>query len=147
MSETTANGLVSLSYISNSIVPPGVPQQRQFGQILEISRAKNPRLSITGALLFHDERWLQVLEGGREKVEALFATIRSDNRHDNVVHQGTLAIDERQFASWSMAFLDPGAAGLAFCGLSLKELQESETASAAPVIEWMREKLVGAEPN
>ena len=80
-------------------------------------------------------------------MEALFATIRSDNRHDNVVHQGTLAIDERQFASWSMAFLDPGAAGLAFCGLSLKELQESETASAAPVIEWMREKLVGAEPN
>ena len=141
------NDLVSLNYISSSVLLPGLEQREQFAQILEFSQHKNRLLNVTGALLFHDERWLQVLEGESRAVEDLFDTIRQDPRHENVVHQGTIPITERRFADWSMAFLHPGAAGLAFCGLSLKELQESEPASAAPVIEWMREKLEGMEPN
>ena len=145
--EKSKSELVSLSYISNSVLLPGMEQREQFAQILETSRLKNSALDVTGALLFHDERWLQVLEGQRCAVEELFETIRRDPRHDRVTHQGTHPASKRYFADWSMAFLDPGAAGLAFCGLSLKELQETETVSAAPIIEWMRDKLVGTQPN
>lgn len=141
MGTLQSTGFVGLSYISNSVLLPGVEQQDQFAQILDVSLRKNADLGVTGALLFHDERWLQVLEGPQKVVEDLFATIRRDPRHENVTHQGTLPIASRQFAEWSMAFIDPGAAGAAFCGVSLKELQETETASAAPVIEWMKQVL------
>ena len=49
--------------------------------ILEQSRRNNPARGITGLLCFVDDVFVQVLEGGRDPVCHLFATIFRNDRH------------------------------------------------------------------
>lgn len=70
--------------------------------ILEQSRARNPRLGITGVLCFSDDLFIQVLEGGRDEVCELYNTIVRDDRHQNVRILSFEEIRERRFGSWTM---------------------------------------------
>lgn len=76
--------------------------------ILSKARQKNSRLGVTGALLYYDERFAQVLEGPPEALDGLLAAIERDVRNRQV----TVALDtpatKRDFPDWSMAF---GAVG------------------------------------
>jgi hypothetical protein len=59
---------------------------------------------VTGALcLCSNERiFIQVLEGGRAAVNALYRKLLADARHTEVVLLAYEEIDERRFAGWSM---------------------------------------------
>jgi hypothetical protein len=70
--------------------------------ILRQSTANNPRAGITGVLCCSGEVFLQVLEGGRMPVSALYNRIANDPRHHDVVLLSYEEIDERRFAGWSM---------------------------------------------
>ncbi|UCH18087.1 MAG: BLUF domain-containing protein [Burkholderiales bacterium] len=70
--------------------------------ILKKSRAENPKLGVTGALCFSDGIFLQVLEGGRDVVNALYKRIVADPRHTDVILLRYQEIGERRFAGWSM---------------------------------------------
>ena len=50
-------------------------------ELLAQARANNARLGITGLLLYGEGAFLQLLEGPRQSVESLYATIREDPRH------------------------------------------------------------------
>lgn len=140
-----AEQLFSLSYVSSCVLAPGSEQRSGFAAILDESRRNNQRWRITGALLFYDEMFLQVLEGSRQSVEALFATIRRDRRHTRIHHLGTDPIVARRFARWSMAFVNPGHVGAAFVGVSLARLRDHEMVSAEPVLDAMLERLKAEE--
>jgi len=72
--------------------------------ILNTSRSNNLRLNITGLLLYHEGSILQILEGEREVIYALFNKIGLDKRHKSIIKLLDKNIKERSFADWSMGF-------------------------------------------
>jgi hypothetical protein len=69
---------------------------------LKKSKANNPGQGITGVLCYSGGVFLQVLEGGRAAISALYNKIINDPRHRDVMLLSFEEIAERGFASWSM---------------------------------------------
>ena len=95
--------IYSLAYESQASVPVTTPD---LLELLAHSRENNARVGVTGILLYRRGTFLQVLEGPRERVDALYAVIARDERHHAV--STVLAEDrrERRFPDWTMAFAD-----------------------------------------
>lgn len=70
--------------------------------ILEVSRARNPGLGITGVLCHGGDVFMQVLEGGRTPVNDLYNRIVRDARHEQVMLLHYREVPERRFGSWTM---------------------------------------------
>ncbi len=91
--------LVRLMYASRATEPV---TQEMLVAILRKSTANNPGCGVTGVLCFSGDVFLQVLEGGRSKVSALYNRIVGDPRHKDVELLSYEEIDERCFAGWAM---------------------------------------------
>ena len=76
-------------------------------QILVDARTGNEARGVTGALIYVDGVFVQILEGERRSLDALLASINADSRHDSmkVFHEGDIA--QRAFSDWRMAYLSP----------------------------------------
>jgi hypothetical protein len=94
--------------------------------ILRKSRTNNTLTGITGVLCFSGGIFLQVLEGGRSPVNALYQRIANDRRHGDVVLLSYEEITERSFAGWSMGQVNLGRLNPALL------LKYSETAVLDP---------------
>jgi len=77
----------------------------ELERILEDARVGNEARGITGALIYVDSVFFQVLEGEREAVRTLMASIARDPRHHAVKIFYQAEIAERAFGTWRMAFL------------------------------------------
>lgn len=75
---------------------------KTMDEILQKSRKNNPANGITGILCHSGEVFLQVLEGGRSQVNALYSMIVSDNRHKDVTILHYEEVTERCFSGWTM---------------------------------------------
>ncbi|WOT06907.1 BLUF domain-containing protein [Shewanella youngdeokensis] len=86
-----------------SVSPKGLSDS-DLKDILEKARAKNLQFGVTGMMVYHDREIMQILEGDKKEVQALFQTIFEDDRHTSVevFYQGD--IKNRAFSEWSMAF-------------------------------------------
>lgn len=84
-----------------------------IAQILGTSQRNNARCEVTGALLFNEGAFAQVLEGPRQAVEATFERIQRDMRHGEVMILQCAPVSERGFPNWSMAFVGRSAHGRA----------------------------------
>jgi len=115
--------LVRLMYASRAT---DAVDQEALLAILRQSKAGNATLGITGVLCFSEGIFLQVLEGGRMQVNALYNRIAADKRHRDVVLLTYDEIGERSFAGWSM-----GQVNLARLNPALL-LKYSETATLDP---------------
>jgi hypothetical protein len=73
-------------------------------ELLQTSRLNNQRDGVTGALLFHRDRFIQIMEGADEMVLSRFATIAADPRHRDVRKMREKSIETRQFPAWTMGF-------------------------------------------
>jgi hypothetical protein len=91
--------LVRLMYASRAA---GSLDQEGLAAILKKSVANNPAAGVTGVLCFSGKIFLQVLEGGRAQVSALYNRIAQDPRHHDVMLLSYEEIEERSFAGWSM---------------------------------------------
>jgi Sensors of blue-light using FAD len=74
--------------------------------LLAKARKKNERLGVSGMLVYHDDSFLQVLEGDDKIVQSLYEQILSDGRHANCVMLLKAFIDRRCFGDWTMGFAD-----------------------------------------
>ena len=73
--------------------------------LLRHSRGYNAQRGLTGLLLYAaDGRFLQVLEGEREEVDALYQRIRQDARHTACMALLAGPLATRRFAEWRMGF-------------------------------------------
>jgi len=72
--------------------------------LLVQSRRNNEQAGITGALVYGDGQFMQVLEGDEAAVMDCYQRIAQDPRHDAVFKLADKAIEERYFVNWSMAF-------------------------------------------
>ena len=97
----------------------------EIQRLLEQSRASNARLGITGALLFNEGRFVQILEGDETPVMALLGDIQRDSRHTDVDVLPPRIVPARSFAEWAMAFVgvSPEARGY-YRDFSLRERLE-----------------------
>ena len=93
--------MLSIAYVSVATTPMTVDDIRD---LLVLSRSNNARDGITGALLYHRDRFIQIVEGDDETVRDRFATIASDPRHRSVNVMREKAIAARQFPQWTMGF-------------------------------------------
>ena len=78
-----------------------------LAKILADARAGNRARHITGALIYVEDVFLQVLEGDRDVVRAVMANIARDSRHGSVKVFHEAEVDAPTFGSWSMAYLSP----------------------------------------
>ncbi|MCE4554029.1 BLUF domain-containing protein [Pelomonas cellulosilytica] len=95
--------LVRLMYASRATA---AMTDADFTAILKASREHNPAEGITGLLCFSDGVFVQVLEGGRNAVNARYKRIVEDHRHRDVVLLGYEEIVERAFPGWTMGHVN-----------------------------------------
>ena len=97
--------LHSIAYFSRSnLEGDEVALKAQVMDILATAWRKNRQRNLTGALLFSDGCFAQVLEGPREALEEIFEAIECDTRHSDVTILHFHPVAERSFPGWSMAF-------------------------------------------
>jgi len=75
-----------------------------IAKILSVAREFNAQNGITGCLLFHNNQFLQLLEGDKEKVKELYVKIKDDQRHLDVMLMAEGEKNKRDFESWHMVY-------------------------------------------
>ena len=91
--------LVRLLYASRAV---GNIECAAIQDIMQQSHSHNPANGITGILCHSDKLYMQVLEGGRDAINALYAKILRDARHTDVVLLHYEEICERRYGGWTM---------------------------------------------
>lgn len=96
--------LFRLIYVSrNASREEGAGVENEADRILRASRRNNPHRGVTGALLYNDDCFAQVLEGPLAEVEQVFELIQCDPRHADVTVLDAGPVARRDFAAWAMA--------------------------------------------
>lgn len=70
--------------------------------ILAESQRNNERDGLTGALAAHRNRYIQVVEGPAQSLDALLRRLESDPRHRDIILLGREPIETRLFGPWRM---------------------------------------------
>lgn len=76
----------------------------ELNLLLKTSQQNNTKLNVTGVLLFIEGCFLQILEGEKSAVEALYNKVKNDNRHHHILKIFAGETKERVFKKWSMGF-------------------------------------------
>lgn len=113
-----------ISYVSSAAKDV---KQEQIEAILNVARATNPGLGITGVLLYRGGIFLQLLEGPEDKVTDLYKKIEKDPRHTNVIKLFEEHKNPRIYTDWSMAY---------------KELNDLDLKLVNEILSW--NKLISA---
>jgi hypothetical protein len=77
--------------------------------ILPRAAEKNRALGVTGLLLADDRSFIQILEGPRASVSAVFQQISQDRRHSGVVLVEMTEIAALSYPRWGMAYVNDPA--------------------------------------
>ncbi len=113
MIDSSTTPLVRVVYQSASLISRVEGAFRaELASILEASARRNPKLGVTGVLIYERGRWVQLLEGPADSVDALLDDIEIDVRHGLFHILWRTPADSRMFEQWSMAFMDAAAAPL-----------------------------------
>jgi hypothetical protein len=99
-----------ITYVSTS--RSAVPSEAEIQHILQVSRRNNLRDGLTGLLVVAGRRFLQVLEGPSDVLDATYARISADSRHFAMVQLGRKPISEASFPDWAMGFEASGSGKL-----------------------------------
>ena len=91
-------------YISQATLPLA---KRELEELVATASCNNKRMGVTGALLYIETSFIQVLEGAEETIASLLATIESDPRHKNMRILSDRLVDFRNFEEWSMGYVKP----------------------------------------
>jgi hypothetical protein len=98
----------SLAYRSRNLIEQThADSLAELTKLLEVSRERNAKLGVTGALIFNQGLFAQILEGDEAAVLDIFESIKRDPRHTDIVLWPFQSYEERRFKSWSMAFVGP----------------------------------------
>lgn len=88
-----------LVYLSRPVNPF---TDADFDDIENKSLSANSKRDVTGILIVHDDKILQVLEGREADVRELYAKIEADKRHEITKLVCEIESDERTLLTWNM---------------------------------------------
>jgi hypothetical protein len=127
LTDSSPQDLYHLIYYSAAVAPPpGKSILTVLDEITETAQRYNKKNGITGALLYCDGWFLQLLEGPRGFVDsAYFEHIRSDKRHNKPTVIDVSLIDQRDFSQWSMTSLAMAADDPAIIGITRRRARFS----------------------
>ncbi len=119
--------------------------------ILKTARARNKEKGITGCLVFHNNCFVQIIEGKKKQVKSLYQEIVNDKRHGDIQLIWEGEIEERSFSDWSMGYFDPAEAGVHHSDakefeqnlLLLSELSDSHSATLRMFWLGVKKLLIG----
>jgi hypothetical protein len=92
---------VSTSTIAGGLVGPTVKK------IVADAVAQNRLLQITGSLMFTGTNFAQIMEGPPDSIAALMERLGKDRHHRDIVVLEDIAIADRRFGKWAMAYAGP----------------------------------------
>jgi blue light- and temperature-responsive anti-repressor len=115
----------------------------EIHKILLSARVNNAREGISGALLFNEGLFAQVLEGPLKSVERIFEKIQQDPRHSDVIVLQCEPTPSRSFAAWSMAFAGVSAGSpLAFAVPVFDSAYSGNSAAGKEVLQLLHSVVV-----
>ncbi|MCF4097845.1 BLUF domain-containing protein [Maritalea mediterranea] len=122
---------IQLIYVSAATRPL---EPAQLRDLLAVARKNNYSVKVTGVLAYHDQCFLQVWEGARVAVEAIYNRVSTDPRHQQVTTLLRQEIDRKEFEEWSLAYFDgkddaERLAGFVKCLNALKQQTKGESAA------------------
>jgi len=91
--------MYQLVYVSSATKPFSSNELRE---LLAVAEAANAIAGITGALLYSEGNFIQVLEGPEEAVKETYERICGDPRHRGILKLLGRPIEERSFPGWAM---------------------------------------------
>ena len=94
--------LTRLLYVSK---PVGPITTFVTSSILEVCSVNNKKAEITGVLCQGSGIYLQVIEGKRSAINALYSRIISDKRHNQIELLSFEEVGQRRYGQWSMALV------------------------------------------
>lgn len=107
-------------------------------KIVATSRARNPSLGLTGALLFTGDYFAQVLEGTAWSIDTLMTTVSQDPRHVEITVVAREPIFTRRFGNWSIAYSGPSQ----FVGRHVTRLMNDHAAHEhGRSVKWLNDLL------
>jgi len=125
-----------LIYASSAIRPLDA---RELEDILAVARRNNAHLGITGMLLYRNGNFIQLLEGPKDTVLELFATIKADPRHSSVTLLDERSVDKPALSDWSMGFCEVGEdEGAGLFALTERAIDEQLADTPRAVLRFMR---------
>jgi hypothetical protein len=80
-------------------------QNGDLKELLDQARRSNAANGITGALVYAEGMFMQILEGDEVRVRDLMSKIRRDVRHDSVIVLREGEVPAAIFGSWKMAYV------------------------------------------
>ena len=90
-----------LIYLSQATRPLSA---KSLTGLVDQARQANARQYLTGALVYSNKRFLQILEGEQAALAAAYARISRDPRHQHLCQVAHHPIAARRFAEWPLAF-------------------------------------------
>lgn len=99
--------------------------------IIAKAQNNNREKGITGALLFHNKKFVQVIEGQEQHLRDLMARIEKDPRHANTYVLIDTPVETRGFSNWNMEAFDL-AEEKKFDADMMKKLTENFKTNLAP---------------
>ena len=94
--------LTRLLYVSK---PVGPITTFVTSSILEVCSVNNKKAEITGVLCQGSGIYMQVIEGQRSAINALYSRIISDKRHNQIELLSFEEVGQRRYGNWSMALV------------------------------------------
>ena len=87
---------------TSEYVGGSVCQRQDVDDILAAAKRNNLQFCVTGVMFFHQNRFLQFLEGEESAVRSVLSRIEVDPRHTNIHYLLEESVEKRGFAEWSM---------------------------------------------
>ena len=93
--------LASKTYLSKAI---DVFSEHDLHQLLIHCRRNNAAASVTGALLYHNGYFMQLIEGPLGAINSIYDHIQADSRHEVLSVLFEDEISARFFPDWTMGY-------------------------------------------
>lgn len=113
-----------------------------INDIFQTARHLNALDGITGLLIYDGLRFLQIVEGSEEAIDALVERLHADPRHAHIEIRDERFIEARCFPEWSMELLQVDAGYATATDEISAILPEQTTPPVRQLILGMAEKMV-----
>ncbi|ODN69608.1 Blue light- and temperature-regulated antirepressor YcgF [Methylobrevis pamukkalensis] len=92
-------------YSRNAVKKLGLPFSAEIRAIMSSCARHNTPAGLTGALVFNEQYFAQILEGSRNEVSKALWRIGADRRHEDMVIMEAEAVPCRRFENWSLGYV------------------------------------------
>ncbi len=94
---------VSVLFISDSVLKAD-ERERELVDIVACTMRNNGWLGLSGALIYSQTRFTQLMEGPESSVDLMMARVAADPRHANIRVVARDLRSERRLTGWKMAY-------------------------------------------